>query len=96
MGFNALVHHDFGKDVATRYELDAGDYLGEPVFVPEAEGAEEGAGFLLTLIYRGAENRSDLAVFDARDVALGPVAVGQLPHRVPYGFHGNWHYLNGS
>jgi carotenoid cleavage dioxygenase len=35
-------------------------------------------------------------VFDARDVALGPVAVGQLPHRVPYGFHGNWHYLNGS
>ena len=96
MGFNALVHHDFATNGATRYELDDGDYLGEPVFVPETEGAEEGAGFLLSLIYRGVENRSDLAVFDARDVARGPVALGQLPHRVPYGFHGNWRYLNGS
>ena len=96
MGFNALVHHDFATNGGTRYELDDGDYLGEPVFVPETEGAEEGAGFLLTLIYRGVENRSDLAVFDARDVARGPVALGQLPHRVPYGFHGNWRYLNGS
>ena len=36
------------------------------------------------------ENRSDLAVFNATDVEAGPVALVQLGHRVPDGFHGNW------
>jgi carotenoid cleavage dioxygenase len=45
---------------------------------------------LLALIYRGSENRSDLVVFDAGDVASGPIGVAHLPRRVPYGFHGNW------
>ena len=36
------------------------------------------------------ENRSDLAVFNATDVDTGPVALVQLGHRVPDGFHGNW------
>ncbi|GIT39057.1 MAG: hypothetical protein Ct9H300mP8_02530 [Gammaproteobacteria bacterium] len=50
---------------------------------------------MLTLIYRGTENRSDLAVFDASDVSVGPVGVGTTPAQGPYGFHGNWLYLNG-
>jgi carotenoid cleavage dioxygenase len=29
-------------------------------------------------------------VLDARDVAGEAVAKVKLPHRVPYGFHGNW------
>ena len=29
-------------------------------------------------------------VFNATDVASGPVALVQLGHRVPDGFHGNW------
>ena len=24
------------------------------------------------------------------DVSSGPIAAAQLPHRIPYGFHGNW------
>ena len=43
-----------------------------------------------SVIYRGAEDRSDLAVFDASDVAKGPIGLAKLPRRVPYGFHGNW------
>ena len=34
--------------------------------------------------------RSDLAVFRAEAVEEGPVALAELPHRVPHGFHGNW------
>jgi carotenoid cleavage dioxygenase len=29
-------------------------------------------------------------VFDAQDIAKGPIAVAELPRRVPFGFHGNW------
>jgi carotenoid cleavage dioxygenase len=92
LGFNAVVHHDFALGRRTQFELPAGDFTGEPVFVPRSRDAAEGDGYLISVIYRGSEHRSDLAVFDAGDVAAGPVALGELPHRVPFGFHGNWKY----
>jgi len=42
------------------------------------------------VLYRGAENRSDLAVFDAGKVDTGPIGLVQLSHRVPALLHGNW------
>ena len=33
---------------------------------------------------------SDLVVLDAQDFCGEPVAIVQLPARVPNGFHGNW------
>ena len=89
-GFNALMHHDFSKNTTARYELPKGDGAGEPVFVPKSQAAKEGEGYLLSLFYRGQDNRTDLAVFDATQLDAGPIALAQLPHRVPYGFHGNW------
>jgi carotenoid cleavage dioxygenase-like enzyme len=32
----------------------------------------------------------DFYVLDARHIAGEPIARVILPHRVPYGFHGNW------
>ncbi|MFX5494042.1 carotenoid oxygenase family protein [Acinetobacter baumannii] len=42
------------------------------------------------MVWRAAENRSDLLVFDALDLARGPIASAAMPRRVPFGFHGNW------
>ena len=39
---------------------------------------------------RRGEARSDLAVFEATDIAKGPMALAHLSSRVPAGFHGNW------
>ncbi|MEM6707943.1 MAG: carotenoid oxygenase family protein [Pseudomonadota bacterium] len=91
-GFNAIAHQDFSTGTRSLYEVPEGDAVGEPVFVPRSDEAEEGDGYLLTTIYRSEDRRSDLAVFDASDLAAGPVACGELPHRVPHGFHGNWRY----
>ena len=68
----------------------AGDTISEPVFVARGNDAAEGDGWLLAVVWRGRENRSDLAVFNATDVEAGPVALVHLGHRVPDGFHGNW------
>ena len=45
---------------------------------------------MLALVYRAAENRSDLLILDAQAIDAEPLARIQLPVRVPYGFHGNW------
>ncbi len=92
--FNALVHQDHQTGTRTDYILPAGDTTSEPVFVPRSADAPEGDGYLLSVVYRGAGNRSDLAFFNASDLDKGPVAVAELGTRVPNGFHGNWRSLS--
>ena len=88
--FNGIAHVDAESGTRLLYEFPAGDVPGEPIFIPRSRKAEEGDGWLLSLVYRGATDKSDLAVFDATDITKGPVGLAHLPRRVPYGFHGNW------
>jgi carotenoid cleavage dioxygenase-like enzyme len=89
-GLDSLVWLDLAQGARSRFTLPAGDGFSEPVFVPRDETAAEGDGWLLATVWRAAEGRSDLAVFDTAGLAQGPVATVRLPHRVPAGFHGNW------
>jgi carotenoid cleavage dioxygenase-like enzyme len=86
--FDAIAHIDLRSGKRQVYNFAAGDVPGEPVFVPR--GAAEGDGWLLTIVFRGGENRSDVAILDALEVDRGPIGLARLPHRVPFGFHGNW------
>jgi carotenoid cleavage dioxygenase len=85
-----LVHVDGDGSRRAQYLLPPGDTIGEPVFVARNDDAAEGDGWILAVVWRGRENRSDLAVFNATDIASGPIALVQLGHRIPDGFHGNW------
>ena len=87
---NAIAHIDHASGRRSVYELPAGDLTSEPVFTPRSADAAEGDGWLTAVVWRAAENRSDLVVFEAQDVASGPIATAKLPRRVPFGFHGNW------
>jgi carotenoid cleavage dioxygenase len=91
--FNAIAHLDFKTGKRAVHRFAKGDSPGEPVFIPAHANAAEGEGFLVAVVYRGAENRSDFVVFDAMDVTKGPIGVAQLPRRVPFGFHGNWRQM---
>lgn len=88
--FDSLARFDFGTGERTLHTLPEGDVVSEPVFVPRTPDAAEGDGWLLAVAWRAGQQRSDLLVFDATDLAAGAVAVARLPHRVPFGFHGNW------
>ena len=90
ISWNAIAHLDHQTGNKKFFVVDKEDAVGEPIFVPTSGDAEEGNGFLITLAYKGKENRSDLLIFNAMDVESGPIATAHLPHRVPYGFHGNW------
>ncbi len=82
--FDVEAGTSVAKDFGARY------VPGEPVFVPKAADAAETDGWLLALRYDRQLDRSDLVVLDANDFGGDPVAVVQLPRRVPIGFHGSW------
>jgi carotenoid cleavage dioxygenase len=88
--FDAIAHVDQGSARRGLYLLPQGDATSEPVFVPRAPDSAEGDGWLLAVIWRGAERRSDLIVLEAGEIERGPVATVELSHRVPFGFHGNF------
>jgi len=86
--YDAIAHIDHSTGRRAIYALPQGDVTSEPVFVERS--AAEGDGWLLAVVYRASEDRSDLLVLDAQAVEAGPVATASLPRRVPFGFHGNW------
>jgi len=94
--YAGLVHVDHGTPHRDMYLFPAPDVVSEGVFVPRSADAEEGDGWLLATVWRGATDTSDLVVFDARALAAGPVCTASLPHRVPVGFHGNWFAHGGA
>jgi carotenoid cleavage dioxygenase-like enzyme len=88
MGMGAIGCFDHSDGTLTAWEPGANG-VHEPNFVVRP-GAPEGEGYLLTLVNRLAENRSDLAILNARRVTDGPLAVLKLPVRVRSTFHGMW------
>ncbi len=64
-------------------------FAGEPIFVPRPNGQAEDDGWLLTLIFNGELERSQLIIHDARDIRE-PLAKLSLKHHVPYGLHGSF------
>ena len=88
--WTAVKKYDLERGTAETRRFGAENGVGEPLFVPRGAGAAEDDGWVLVLAYDHARNTSDFYILDARDVRGEPVAVVHLPHRVPYGFHGNW------
>jgi len=88
--FDGLAHYDLASGRRTIWRAAAGEGVSEPVFVPRTLDAAEGDGWILAVLYRAEEKRSDLLMFEAQELSAGPVATIQLSHRIPFGFHGNW------
>lgn len=86
----AIAHLDFATGKRELYDFGGGDLTSEPVFVPRGADVAEGDGWITAVVWRAAEDRSDLVIFEATDIAKGPVATAKVPRRVPFGFHGNW------
>lgn len=90
MGASCLIAHDLVAGARTVRDFGKGRLPGEFVFVPRAEDAPEGDGWLMGLVIDSTTDTTDLVILDAQDIAGPEVASVHLPHRVPPGFHGNW------
>lgn len=95
--FDSITHFDAVNQTKAVHYLGENAISLEPIFVPKSANAKEGEGFVIFYVYRKQEQRSDLMILDAQNIAGDPLAIIQLPHAVPFGFHGCWvdiHMLN--
>ncbi|EEF44631.1 9-cis-epoxycarotenoid dioxygenase, putative [Ricinus communis] len=80
---------EVGGNVKGIFDLGPGRFGSEAVFVPREPGtsSEEDDGYLILFVYDENTGKSSVNVIDAKTMSADPVAVIELPHRVPYGFH---------
>ncbi|CAL0333573.1 unnamed protein product [Lupinus luteus] len=80
---------EVGGNVQGLYDLGPGRFGSEAVYVPRVPGtnSEEDDGYLIFFVHDENSRKSFVHVVDARTMSANPIAVVELPHRVPYGFH---------
>ena len=68
---------------------ESGTHPGEALFVPAPDQTAEDDGVLLSVVLDPGADRSDLVCLDAG--TLRELGRARLPHRLPYGFHGQFY-----
>jgi carotenoid cleavage dioxygenase len=94
--FNGLVKYDSHTGKVERYLFDEGHYGSESPFasrdraVTQTSADSEDDGYVVSFVSIPAERRAELQVFDARDLAAGPLCRALIPHHIASGFHSCW------
>jgi carotenoid cleavage dioxygenase-like enzyme len=88
--FNTYMHLDMSTGESQTWWAGDTSSTQEPVFAPKSADAAEGEGYVMGIVNRRAENRSDLVILDAQHMDEEPIATVKIPVRLKYGIHGNW------
>jgi carotenoid cleavage dioxygenase len=88
--FDGLYKYDLGSGACQTYKYGPGVYGSEPAFAPRIGATNEDDGHLVAFTVDENSGASEVQIFDARDIAAGPVGRVKLPCRVPMGFHATW------
>jgi carotenoid cleavage dioxygenase len=90
MMVNSLVKHDSTTDRMEVRSLPSGHAPSDCEFVPNPYPTSEDDGWILSYVYNPAINSSYLLVLAAQDFTGKPLAIVELPTRIPFGFHTTW------
>lgn len=90
-GMDAVLRFDTESGAEDIYHFGDGASAGELIFAPRLGGTDEADGYAMTLVHRANAPGSELAVFDAKNIAAGPLCTVEIPFRVPSGFHCNFY-----
>ncbi|NET29688.1 carotenoid oxygenase family protein [Okeania sp. SIO1I7] len=84
--FGAIACFDHQKNILTTTDLRPNYYPMEPIYAPDAEDSHK--GWVLTVIFDGERNCSEVWIFDASNLDAEPICQLALPKVVPMDFHG--------
>lgn len=92
-----------GEDVAppqgiTKYDLnnftfeswfpESYEFCGEPMYAKRRGDESEDGGYILSVLYNGRDEFSELVVLQASNIGAGPIARVPIGIAVPHGYHG--------
>lgn len=86
--FHGIAKINLQTGLVQKIEYPVRCFGGEPVFVPNPNGQTEDDGCLLVYTHHERTQQSQLRVYDAKSMNYEPIAIVDIPHRIPYGFHG--------
>ncbi len=89
LSFEGIVRYDVSDGSSVRFAMPEGIGCSEAPFAPREGSVGEDDGYLITFVVDD-DGHSGVWIFDARDVAAGPVCKLRIPARVPRGFHACW------
>jgi all-trans-8'-apo-beta-carotenal 15,15'-oxygenase len=87
--YRGIGKYDHERAAFSGYEFEQ-CAIGEPIFVPRHDGADEDDGWLLAVNHHLTTDTSALEIFDTHDLPNGPIATAHLDHHIPVGFHGSF------
>ena len=64
------------------------EFCGEPIFASKEGAASSDHGYIITVLFNGKTEQSDLLIFNSQDIATGPVARMSIGIGIPHGLHG--------
>ena len=81
---------DTGADLGGWSDDPTHSWYSEPWFAQADASQVEDHGYVVAFQWHDVLKRQTLDIFNAKDLAQGPIAQVELPHRLPTGFHACW------
>jgi all-trans-8'-apo-beta-carotenal 15,15'-oxygenase len=86
-GHDTVTRVDTASGRTDRYRYGSSVLVEEHVFVPRPGSAREGEGWLVGSALDVERGQTLFSVFDARNLAAGPLAQGTMARLMPFGLH---------
>lgn len=86
--FRAIARFDYTTGELTEANLGENRYVMEPLYARDRLNPDQ--GWVLTVVYDGDTDTSEVWVFDSDRLDQEPVCRLSLPQVIPIGFHGTW------
>jgi carotenoid cleavage dioxygenase-like enzyme len=83
-----VARWDWQSGEGDRFFYGADYWSEEPIFVPRPRQEREADGWVIATTLNTRAAKTELAVFDARQLSDGPIALLTCPYALPLGFHG--------
>jgi all-trans-8'-apo-beta-carotenal 15,15'-oxygenase len=83
-----IAKFDCNSESIDSWMPEAYEFCGEPMFAPKVNPSSENDGYVLTVLFNGKSEQSELVVFESSEISAGPVCRIPLGIGVPHGLHG--------
>ena len=88
--FRTVAKRDLERGFVECFDYGAGIVAEEHVFVPSPRARSEDDGYLVGTFLAYERGVGGIGIFDAGNIADGPLARAWLPYPLPLGFHGRF------